>query len=79
MFKKTFYLIDHVSTDPKTSGYVTRHSDQKNGKTKKKKNQLMIELLQKVMLGVLHPNEKVFQRKRSMLSSLNLKVRNIIL
>jgi len=38
-----------MSADPKTSGYVKRHSYQKAGKTKKKRN-LLIKLLQKVML-----------------------------
>jgi len=59
--------------DPETSGYVKRHSYQKTGKTMKKRNILMIELLQKVMLidAWISPfkSERVFQRKRNMLSS----------
>jgi hypothetical protein len=42
--------VDHMSADPETSGYVKRHSYQKDGKTKKKRKLLMIKLLQKVML-----------------------------
>jgi len=42
--------VDHMSADPKTYGYVKRHSYQKAGKTKKKRKLLMIELLQKAML-----------------------------
>ncbi len=65
--------VDHMSADPKTYGYVKRHSYQKAGKTKKKRKLLMIELLQKVMLidAWISPfkSERVFQRKRNMLSS----------
>jgi hypothetical protein len=47
LHEQSISSVDHMS---ETSGYVTRHSDQKNGKTKKKKNQLMIKLLQKDIL-----------------------------
>ena len=66
-------FVDHMSADTETSGYVKRDSFQKAGKTKKNRKLLMIELLQKVMLidAWIFPfkSERVFQRKRNMLSS----------
>ena len=50
LYEQSIPSVDHMSPDPETSGYVKRHSYQKDGKTKKKRKLLMIKLLQKVML-----------------------------
>lgn len=50
LHERSIPSVDHMSADPETSGYVKRQSDQKAGKTKKKRRLLMIKLLQKVML-----------------------------
>jgi hypothetical protein len=50
LHEQSIPFVDHMSADPETSGYVKRHSDQKDEKTKKKRKLLVIELLQKVML-----------------------------
>jgi len=68
LHEQSIPFVDHMSANPETSGYVKRHSYQKDGKTKKKIKLLMIELLQKVMLidAWISPfkSERVFQRKR---------------
>jgi hypothetical protein len=47
LHEQSISSVDHMS---KTSGYVKRQSDQKVGKTKKKRRLLMIKLLQKDIL-----------------------------